>query len=135
MIMKKTCSLFVGFLFVLSFSSITANGQAGDKIKFSTGLDIYSNYIWRGSKLGTGPSLQPSVTLTAGGLTIGVWGAFDANGYSEADPYLSYSFPFGLSLGVTDYYYPSLKLSDFSDSTGSHAIELNAGFTTGGLSL
>jgi hypothetical protein len=135
MIMKKTCSLFVGFLFVLSFSSITANGQAGDKIKFSTGLDVYSNYIWRGTKLGTGPSLQPSVTLSAGGLTVGVWGAFDAAGYMETDPYVIYNFPFGLSLGVTDYYQPSLKLFDFSDSTGSHALEINTGFTIKGLSL
>lgn len=102
---------------------------------FSTGVDIYTNYVWRGTKLGTGPSVQPSVKFTAGGLTIGVWGAFDANGYSEADPYISYAFPFGLSLGVTDYYYPSLQLFEFSDTAGSHALELNAGYAFSGLSL
>jgi hypothetical protein len=36
---------------------------------------------------------------------------------------------------VTDYYYPGLELFDFSEATGSQAIEINAGFTTGGLSL
>jgi len=67
---------------------------------------------------------------------LGVWGAFDANGYSEVDPYVSYSFPFGLTLGLTDYYSPALPLfAKTTDSTGSHALELNAGFTVGGLSL
>lgn len=104
--------------------------------KLSVGADLYSNYIWRGSKLATGPSFQPSVSFTAGGFTMGVWGAFDANGYMEADPYISYLFPLGLSLGVTDYYYPDLNLFDVStDSTGAHALELNAGFSAGGFSI
>ncbi len=102
---------------------------------FSTNMDLYSSYIWRGSQLGQGPSLQPSVGFSAGGFALGVWSAVDFNGYLEADPYVSYTFPFGLSLGLTDYYYPSLPLFDFSDSTGSHALEINAGLEAGGFSL
>jgi hypothetical protein len=79
--------------------------------------------------------LQPSVKFETGGLTLGVWGAFDANGYTEADPYISYSFPFGLSLGLTDYYSPGLEVFETSDTAGSHALEINAGFAKGGLSL
>jgi hypothetical protein len=109
--------------------------QEEPKSSFNVGADIYSNYVWRGTKLGTGPSFQPSVEFVTGGLTLGVWGAFDANGYMEADPYISYAFPFGLSLGVTDYYQPNLPLFEVSDTAGSHAFELNAGFETGGLSL
>jgi hypothetical protein len=105
------------------------------KSSFNVGADIYSNYVWRGIKLGTGPSFQPSLTFETGGLTLGVWGAFDANGYMEADPYISYTFPFGLSLGVTDYYQPNLPLFEVSDTAGSHAFEVSAGFETGGLSL
>jgi hypothetical protein len=103
--------------------------QEEQESRFSVGADFYTNYIWRGSRLGTGPSLQPSVTFTNGGLTVGVWGAFDASGYTETDPYISYTFPFGLSLGVTDYYYPDLEIFDVSYDNGSHALELNAGFT------
>jgi hypothetical protein len=101
--------------------------------KFSVGADFYSNYIWRGSKFGSGPAFQPSVKFTTGGLTLGVWGSFDASGYTEADPYISYTLPFGLSLGVTDYYYPSLGGSFFADS--ANAYEINVGYTKGGLSL
>ncbi len=103
--------------------------------KFSAGADLYTSYLWRGSKFGTGPALQPSVKFATGGLTLGVWGSFDAAGYMESDLYASYSFPFGLSLGVTDYYYPGLEYFDYSDSTGSHAFEINAGYALGGLSL
>lgn len=113
---------------------LSVNAQDEKKgVSFSTGADIYSNYIWRGSKFGKGPAFQPTVKMTTGGFTVGVWGSFDASGYSEVDPYISYSFPFGLSLGVTDYYYPGLGGSFFADS--SNAYELNAGFTKGGFSL
>jgi hypothetical protein len=73
--------------------------------------------------------------FTTGGLTLGVWGSFDGSGYMESDLYASYSFPFGLSLGATDYYYPGLEYFDYSDTTGSHAFELSAGYTLKGLSL
>ncbi len=102
---------------------------------FSVGADLYSNYVWRGIKLGTGPSVQPSVKFNKGGLTLGVWGAFDAGGYSEVDPYLSYALPSGFSLGLTDYYYPGLAVFEVSDTAGSHALEINAGFAKGGLTL
>lgn len=103
------------------------------KAQFTAGVDLYSSYVWRGSKF-AGPSVQPSVKFTAGGLTAGVWGSYDFTGYKETDPYISYSSPIGLSVGVTDYYYEG-DITDFSDSTGSHALEVNLGYTIKGLSL
>lgn len=133
--MKKLSLLFTGMVAVFLLSApLFAQDEEGNS-NFSVGADIYTNYIWRGSKLGTGPSFQPSVKFETGGLTLGVWGAFDANGYTEADPYISYSFPFGLSLGLTDYYSPGLEVFETSDTAGSHALEINAGFAKGGLSL
>lgn len=133
--MKKVSLLFTGMVAVFILSAPLFAQDEEENSNFSVGADIYTNYVWRGSKLGTGPSFQPSVKFVTGGLTLGVWGAFDASGYTEADPYISYSFPFGLSLGLTDYYSPSLELFETSDTAGSHALELNAGFTAGGLSL
>jgi hypothetical protein len=121
-------ALVVTFLF-----SLNVNAQEKSS-SWSTGVDLYSSYVWRGTKFGSGPAVQPSVKFTAGGLTLGVWGSFDASGYTEADPYISYNLPFGLSLGMTDYYYPgSAGSALFSDN--SHAAELNLGYSTGGLSL
>ncbi len=76
-----------------------------------------------------------AVKFMTGGLTIGVWGSFDAAGYAEADPYISLSLPLGFSVGLTDYYYPGLELFDVSATTGSQALEINAGFGSGGLAL
>lgn len=125
----------IGKVFMMMFllGMLTSELKAQDSVVFTTGADIYSNYIWRGSKFGTGPAFQPTVKMSYKGLTVGVWGSFDASGYTESDPYISYSLPFGLSLGITDYYYPGLGGSLFSDT--SNAVEANVGYTLGGLSL
>jgi uncharacterized protein (TIGR02001 family) len=129
--MKRKITILILLLTLLVSFNLGAQEKASS---WSAGVDLYSSYVWRGTKFGTGPAVQPSVKFTTGGLTLGVWGSFDASGYTEADPYISYSFPFGLSLGLTDYYYPGATGSAlFSDD--SHAAELNLGFTTGGLSL
>ena len=124
----------VVFLLFAAFSNVTAQEQGRDS-GFDVNLDIYSGYIWRGTKFGQGASLQPTLKFTSGGLTVGAWGAFDASGYSETDPYLSFTFPFGLSLGLTDYYCPGLELFDISRNSGSQALELNGNLNKGGFSL
>jgi hypothetical protein len=126
-------SVFVSIFFFAS--NLIAQEENEKPSKFSVGADLYSSYIWRGTKFGTGPAFQPGVKFITGGLTIGAWGSFDAAGFMETDLFAAYSFPFGISLGITDYYYPGLEYFDYSDSTGSHAFEINAGYIFGGLSL
>lgn len=134
--MEKAKKIFTGLVVLVILSTNNLQGQDENAVsKFSVGADLYSNYVWRGSKYGQGPSVQPSVKFVTGGLTVGVWGSFDASGYAETDPYISYTLPFGLSFGLTDYYYPGLKVFEVSDTAGSHALEINAGFAKGGLSL
>jgi hypothetical protein len=129
--MKKKITLLAFIL--LAIFTLKVNAQEEAKSSFTVGADIYSNYIWRGTKLGTGPAFQPSVKFNTGGLTIGVWGSFDASGYTETDPYISYAFSNGLSIGMTDYYFPNLGGSFTADS--ANAYEVNLGFAKGGLSL
>lgn len=80
--------------------------------EWNAGLDIYSSYIWRGAKFGSGPAFQPSVEFSSGGFAIGAWGSFSASTdeAAEADLYASYGFDLGengsLTLTVTDYYFP-----------------------------
>jgi hypothetical protein len=122
-------------LFVFSLTSVNAFSQEEGKSPFSAGADFYSTYVFRGTKYGTGPHVQPIIKFTTGPFTAGGWGSFDFNGYQEADLYFSFSLPAGFSAGVTDYYYPDLDYFDFSSSSGSHAYEINAGFTKAGLTL
>ena len=122
-------------LFVLSFISLNAFSQEEKKNPFSAGADFYSTYIFRGTKYGTGPHVQPIIKFAAGPFNAGAWGSFDFNGYQEADIYFSFNLPAGFTLGMTDYYYPNLDYFDFSNYSGSHAYEINAGFTKAGLNL
>lgn len=134
--MKNPVLFFAGLVLMLTTLTTSASAQEEEKSsKFTIGADLYSNYVWRGTRYGQGPHLQPTVSYSNGGLTIGIWGSYDIHGYSEADPYITYSFPFGLSFGVTDYYYPGQPLFEISDTAGSHALEINAGFEVRGLTL
>jgi hypothetical protein len=135
-IMKKYVMSVAGyFIFLLMNSSDLYSQQDKNKLDFNVGADFYSSYVYRGTRFGQGPSVQPVLKLTYAGLTAGVWGAYDFSGYCETDPYISYNFPFGLALGLTDYHYPPLNAFDVSDSTGTHALEANTSFTKWGLSL
>ncbi len=104
---------------------------------FSLGADLVSSYLWRGTKFGTGPAIQPYVELGLGNFSVGSWGSytFTTDEGAEADLYLSYGFDFGLSLGLTDYYFPGTNYFDVSDSTGAHALEINLGYEISGLSI
>lgn len=105
----------------------------------STGADVVSTYVWRGVAY-SGPSLQPYLEVSAGSFTIGGWGSQGYDGFQEMDLYASYSFDFGLSIGITDYYYPGSPWFSFTEDadagdSSSHAFELNAGYETGAFSF
>ena len=134
--MKRGNALFIGLIVMqLLSSNASAFSQDAFGSKFSIGSDFYSSYIWRGTKYGSGPAVQPSMKYSADWLTVGAWGSFDFSDFQEADLYLSFTLPAGISLGITDYYYPGLEYNDYSEASGSHAFELNAGFTAGGFNL
>jgi uncharacterized protein (TIGR02001 family) len=133
--MKKILMITASVLMLITF---IPNVQAQEEeSNWNAGLDIYSSYIWRGLKFGTGAAFQPSVDFTAGGFTIGAWGSFSTGDTeaAEADLYASYGFDLGenaaLSLTVTDYYFPG---SAYFEST-SHFIEPMVSLGLGNLSL
>jgi hypothetical protein len=136
--------LISGTLLVLLlkvFSSFPLNAQDKEKTSpFSVGADLVSSYVWRGSKIGSGPNIQPSLKYTTGGLTLGSWGSYSfhqgvGNDVAETDLYASYVFDFGLTAGLTDYYYQGYPLFSFSGDTSSHAYEINLGYTIKAFSL
>lgn len=123
--------------FVLIIALISENGYCQEEKteKFNTGADIFSSYIWRGTKYGIGPVVQPFLKFTSGSFTAGGWGCFDFMGYQEADLNFLISLTSGFSFGMTDYYFPNLDYFDLSKNSGSHAFEINTGFSKGGFSV
>lgn len=129
--------IVIGLFLFIGIVSMKAQEKS---TSFDAGADLVSNYIWRGTKFGTGPAIQPFVEFSAGNFAVGSWGSFGFtdNEAAEADLYLSYGFDFGLSLGLTDYYYPGSPYTDFTaktDSTGSHGYEVNLGYEIKGFSI
>lgn len=122
--MKKIYALIV--LVVLTVSAISVRAQ------FSTGVDLYSSYVWRGAKFGTGAAIQPSVGYSIGGLSVGAWGSVctSSDEAFEMDLSAGYDFDFGLSLLVTDYYFGG----GWTDGA-MHYFEPSLSYSVGDLSL
>ena len=125
--MKKVKIFAVAMVALMTTASVKAQ-------EFKASADIVSSYVWRGSSF-SGVSIQPTLDFTAGGFSIGAWGSAGFDGFFEADLYAKYAFDFGLTVGLTDYYYPGTSYFDVSKASGGHGLELNLGYTTGGLSL
>ena len=134
-LMKGLLTLMVlGFLIL----PVSINAQEEESPSpFSLGGDLVSSYLWRGTKFGTGPAIQPYLELSLGNFALGAWGSycFTTNEAAEADLYISYGFDFGLSVGITDYYFPGTDYFDFSREGGAHAFEINVGYGIKGFSL
>ena len=127
-------------LTILSFFTITLvgygqeenteekiNEKANKKLILDLGGDLVSSYVWRGMYQ-TGISIQPSLSLSAYGITIGAWGSTDFSTVAkEIDFYLSYQIK-GFSIGIADYWRNGERASYFRDC-GSHHIEANIGYT------
>ena len=130
-------NIFVLLMTVLLTISLYA--QEEEKTSpFSLGADVVSSYVWRGTKIGTGPNIQPWMKYSTGGFTLGAWGStsfhFDTD-VAEMDLYTSYTFGFGLTVGLTDYYYQNTPYFQYQGDTSSHAFEINAVYTIKSLSI
>lgn len=125
--MKRTIT-FLSIIAIIATASINAQEEESP---FSIGLDIYSSYIWRGAKFGSGPAFQPCVDFTTGDLSIGAWGSVNSSidEALEMDLYAAYSIG-DLGIGITDYYFGGSWLSD-----STHYIEPALSYGIGDLSL
>ncbi len=116
---------------IAMLSSSEVNAQ--EKNPWTVGFDLYSNYIWRGLKLGTGPVVQPTVKYTNGGFTIAGWGShsFNNDEAAEADIYMSYLVKVGssstLTFNLSEYYYPGPTSLYFNGSSHFLEPQLNVG--------
>jgi uncharacterized protein (TIGR02001 family) len=126
--MKKMKIFAVAMVALMAASSAKAQ-------EFTASADIVSSYVWRGT-FQSGVAVQPTFDFTTGGFSIGAWGSTALSELSgslmqEADLYAKYTFGFGLSAGLTDYYYSG---NPYFAGT-SHVLEANLGYSLGNLSL
>jgi len=129
----KTVKFFAVAMVALVAATSSVKAQ-----EFKASADVVSSYVWRGT-FQSGVAVQPTFDFTTGGFSIGAWGSTALSELSgslmqEADLYAKYTFGFGLSAGLTDYYYTGNTFFNY-DKGGSHALELNLGYTAGSFSL
>jgi hypothetical protein len=128
----KNCkhTLFVPFFLLLFVGTCLAPPAQAQSVDL--GADVMSRYVWRGTDFGNAAAIQPSLSFSSGGFTVGAWGSFDispVNGsaVNENDLYASYAFETSagtFSVSVTDFYFsnPGNEFFDYGDP-GAHVIE------------
>ncbi len=91
----------------------------------SATMDYYTRYAWRGQYLDRDAVLQPGVSLSANGFTVGYWSSFDMENTfderygdflssDESDYYVSYAYTYDiytLTVGHTWYDFPEYNTS------------------------
>ena len=103
------------------------------KAQFATGADIVSSYVWRGvpqeATKGT-PNIQPYVSYTLGGLTVGSWASSSLLGnVKEVDLYATYTISPALAVTITDYNWGFSKSYFDYGTTTDHIYEATVAYT------
>lgn len=116
----------IAILITLLVTTIPSYGQE-KKLTVDAGADLVSSYVWRGIYQ-TGVSIQPTLSLSAYGVTLSAWGSTDfSTAAKELDFYISYQIK-GFSIGVADYWWSGEGKSYFNDRK-SHYLEANLSYT------
>jgi len=135
-----TATRSFSLLFLALFSAAPVVAQS-----VSLGADVVSRYVWRGTDFGESMSIQPSMSISHGGLEIGTWASYslspDGAGSNEHDLWIGYTYESELvgsfSIGITDYYFPAPNdekgfFNFEGDGNGSHFIEPYISYSAAG---
>ncbi len=122
--MKK---VIITLAFLAATISISAQEKKESRFSVNAGADLVSSYIWRGMYQ-TGVSIQPALSLSAYGVTLGAWGSTDVSALAkELDFYVSYEIG-RFSATLTDYWWMGEGTSFFKEREG-HLFEASLEYT------
>jgi len=119
-------------LFLLG-SILSSTRVIAQDVDINLSGDLVSSYVWRGIK-SAGASVQPSLSASISGFTLGAWGSTDiaSDGAKEVDFYASYAIS-GLQLIVTDYWWDGegtyRYFSSPEDGNSGHLLEAGLAYT------
>lgn len=133
----KTRNVKLGVIAVALLSMVMPfTAKAQDKVEASVGADLVSGYIWRGQDLG-GVSIQPGITLSYKGFSLGAWGSvgLESTDTKELDLTLGYSTG-GFSVSITDYWFSGGKgYFTYDSHITAHVFEAQIGYDFGFLAV
>jgi len=129
----KKFVLGLSLVLFYSFTSSTVSAQSDSDLQFDISGDFVSSYVWRGFKQ-AGASVQPALSMSVAGFTLGAWGSTDitGDGKKEVDFYASYGIG-GLQLTVTDYWWDGEGAHRYfsypDDDFSGHLLEAGLAYT------
>lgn len=132
--MKNKALLFILFLFTIFSKGFSQNDT--NKAAISVNCDFVNQYIWRGQLLNKSMNIQPSITFTKNGFSLGTWATYAINGeYAEADLFIAYEYKW-LKLTVYDYFTMNNNINnnnyfEYDDKKTAHIIEPTLEFNGG----
>ena len=136
--MKKLIIVLSSFL--LTISAIGQEADNSSKGSLNVSVDVVSRYVWRGLLYNSSPNIQPTLSYTYGGFSVGSWASYGLSSqYAEIDLFASYTKG-PLTFLVYDYYNETendLQANDYfnyKDKTTGHLLEGSV-FYTGGESF
>ena len=130
--MKRVFLVLVLMVF-FSVHEIEAQEESVNKVELEAGFDLATSYLWRGFEIGDGPVVQPWMSVSYGGFSLGAWGTSNVVGDSkEVDLYASYSVK-NFTLTLTDYFAmgsPGLDpdFFNFAGHQSNHIAELELSY-------
>ena len=111
--MKKLITNSVIITMALGIFGVNAGELTG------VGVDLNSAYVFRGETNNDDVNVNPYLDADiGGGLSVAVWANVntDTRNTDEVDLSASYALPAGLSLGYTEYVYPTQTVTDEDDA-------------------
>jgi len=95
------------------------------------GVDLVSNYVWRGIQHDAAPNIQGWVELYTDSFFAGLFASTNLTGsYSETDIYVGFYFG-NLTITITDYLWGTDDAFNFKRGETSHSGEISLQYTIG----
>lgn len=131
--MKKLIVVLSSFL--LALPAIGQEADNSSKGSLNVSVDVVSRYVWRGLLYDHSPNIQPTLSYTYGGFSVGSWASYGiSNQYAEIDLFASYTKG-PLTFLLYDYYYETetdLQANDYfnyKNKTTVHLLEGSVFYT------
>lgn len=132
--MKTFLIVLFSILLLLPMLSRSQELEEEKEEPVSLGVDLVSRYLWRGLLYCNSPSIQPYVSFSKSGFTIGSWASYSAlSEYAEVDLFVSFTAG-PVSFSVYDYWattteYGDYKYFEWDKKETSHQLEASAVYT------
>lgn len=131
---SKKCILGLIACCAICTTEVSAQSETESKLSINLSGDLVSRYVWRGIKQSDGASVQPAVSASLSGFTLGAWGSTDIanSSHKEVDFYASYSKN-NLTITATDYWWDGEGAFNYFSSPdegkGGHSLEAALAYT------